>query len=621
MARKFLIVAADAAMYVAALMMAYWIRFDGRPPGFELRQMITWLPFVALACGLVNWTFGVYQRMWRYVSIFDCMVLAVSTGAMSAMLLLLRMFLTPEHQLFRPALGVIAANFMIASAGTIGIRIVTRLFFEYRQGKRPVWITRKDPGLLRVLLVGAGMAGILVAKEIRSSSKLKWSVFGFVDDDLSKRNTIIHGIRVRGRTEDIPRLVQDNKIDKVVVTIARASAAQIRRILEICEAVPVQTQIIPGLMEILDEKQEISKVRDLRIDDLLGRDVVRISESATEMSICFRNKTILISGAGGSIGGELCRQLALLSPRMLVLVDKDENSIFETGSELKSKFPFANTKSFIADLRNRERLGRVFADVHPDVVFHAAAHKHVPLMEENVFDAVDNNVFGTVNLIDACREFGVGRFVMLSTDKAVDCANVMGATKRISELFIQRSAANNSRTKFACVRFGNVLASRGSVVPIFQRQIADGGPITITHPETTRYFMTIPEASQLVIQAASLGEKGEIFILEMGKPIKILNLARDLIHLSGLRENEIEIRFTGLRPGEKLHENLVYTNETARKTKFGKIMVVDPLQIDHAAFDSALDGLRQALRAADDAEIRKVLFQTLETMQPRVVIG
>jgi FlaA1/EpsC-like NDP-sugar epimerase len=606
MHRKAIKITADGLSYAFALILAYWIRFDGRPPAFEFRQMLVWLPIVVVITLLCNAWFGTYRRIWRYVSLFDGIVLAYSAAVMTAILVLCRMFLTMEQQIFRPALGVIATDFMVAVGVTSGLRMVTRIYYEYREGRHVVLPSSQADA--SVLLVGAGMAGILVANEIRSSGKLRWNIMGFVDDDPAKRNTVIHGIRVLGQTSDLPRLVRENGVDKVIVSIARAASKDIRRIIEICEAIPVRTQIIPGLFELLEGKgEEISKVRDVRIDDLLGRNVVRISESATEMSLCFRNKVIFISGAGGSIGGELCRQLALLSPRILLMVDKDENGVFETVFDLKRRFPYVNSKTLIADLRNPKRLSAIFEDFHPEVIFHAAAHKHVPLMEENVFEAVENNVLGTMNLIECCERYSAARFVMLSTDKAVNCTNVIGATKRIAELYIQHHAAT-SGVKYSCVRFGNVLGSRGSVVPIFQKQIADGGPVTVTHPEVTRYFMTIPEASQLVIQAASLGERGEIFILEMGKPIRILDLARDLILLSGFKDADIEVKFIGLRPGEKLHEEVVHQSEKAQKTKYDRILVAEPMPIGLDNFDKALESLRDSLKGSDEEGVRRALF-------------
>ena len=606
MSRKAIKISLDGVSYGFALVLAYWIRFDGRPPAFEFRQMLVWIPIVVSISLLCNVWFGAYRRIWRYISLFDGIVIAYSAAVMTALLVLCRMFLTPAEQVFRPALGVIATYFMVAVGITSALRMATRIYYEYREGRHVVLPSAQADA--NILLVGAGMAGIMVANEIRGSGKFRWNIMGFVDDDPAKRNTVIHGIRVLGHTGDLPRLVRENGIDKVVVSIARASSKEIRRIVEICEAIPVRTQIIPGLFELLEGKgEEISRVRDVRIDDLLGRSVVRVAESATEMSLCFRNKVIFVSGAGGSIGGELCRQLALLSPRILLMVDKDENGLFETVYDLKRRFPYVNSKTVIADLRNSRRLSAIFEDFRPEVIFHAAAHKHVPLMEENVLEAVENNVLGTINLVECCERYSATRFVMLSTDKAVNCTNVIGATKRIAELYIQHHAAT-STVKYACVRFGNVLGSRGSVVPIFQKQIADGGPITVTHPEVTRFFMTIPEASQLVIQAASLGERGEIFILEMGKAIRILDLARDLVHLSGFKDGEIEVKFIGLRPGEKLHEEVVHQSERTRKTKYDRILVAEPMPVGVHDFEKSLEALRNSLNSVDEEAVRRALF-------------
>ncbi|MGZ5439066.1 MAG: polysaccharide biosynthesis protein, partial [Candidatus Aminicenantales bacterium] len=398
-------------------------------------------------------------------------------------------------------------------------------------------------------------------------------IVGFIDDNLKQVGKRVQGIPVLGSTAQIPAITRKLGVQEAIITIANASSRELRRIIDLCTKAGLKTRIVPGLFELLDERVKVTRVRDVNIDDLLGRTVFQLDKHLDEVSAAYRGKRILVTGAGGSIGSELCRQLATLGPSEIVLLDKDENSIYEIDNDLKasvSQGPIIYP--VIASIMNADRMRALFMHYRPEIVFHAAAHKHVPLMELNSSEAILNNVVGTNNLIDTSCLAEVERFLFISSDKAVNPTNVMGATKRIGEVIVQE-VAKTSRTKFACVRFGNVLGSRGSVIPLFQKQIAKGGPVTVTHPDVRRYFMSIPEAVRLIIQANTLADKGEIFVLDMGEPIRILDMVKTLIRLSGQKEEDIEIKFVGMRPGEKLYEELLIEKERSQATNFERIFI------------------------------------------------
>ncbi len=423
----------------------------------------------------------------------------------------------------------------------------------------------------RVLIVGAGEAGSLVAREIQQNPVLGLQPVGFVDDDPGKQWLRINGVQVVGRLEVISDLIRTRKVDQVLIAIPSAPPAAIRQITDLCRAEGITPLILPGMSQLVSGRVEMQRFRKVQLEDLLARQPIHTDISGVRKLL--KGRRVLVTGAGGSIGSELCRQIARCEPAQLVLLGHGENSIFSITNELQRDFPALNLQPVIADIRELPRLESLFRRLQPEVIFHAAAHKHVPLMEENPEEAVTNNVLGTRNLLDLAERYGVEYFVMISTDKAVRPTSVMGATKRVAEQLVQ-AAAHRTGRRFVAVRFGNVLGSRGSVVPYFQEQIERGGPVTVTHPEITRFFMTIPEAVQLVLQAAILGQGGEIFVLDMGEPVKIIDLARDLIRLAGLREGrDIEIVFTGLRPGEKLYEELFLDEETYHRTAHKKIFV------------------------------------------------
>jgi FlaA1/EpsC-like NDP-sugar epimerase len=482
-----------------------------------------------------------------------------------------------------------------------GVRFVTRAF---RENYFPMPL-RKQPENTRVLVVGAGDAGQMIAREIRQNPRLKLEVVGFVDDDPKKKGERFQGITVLGRQDALAAICQEQAVDEVIIAIPSASGKEIRQIVERCVEAEVRFKTLPGVGDLIDGRVSIESVRAVSLDDLLGREPVRLEIERIKASLA--GKRVLVTGAGGSIGSEICRQIARFGPKKMILYENAETPLFHIEQELLHSAPGVRLIPIIGDIRYRARVEAIFDEFMPEVVFHAAAYKHVPMMEHNPAEAVNNNIRGTKILADAADAFGVERFVMISTDKAVNPTNVMGASKRAAEIYVQ-SLARRSRTTFVTVRFGNVLGSNGSVVPIFQEQIRKGGPVTVTHPEVTRFFMTIPEASQLVLQASSMGRGGEIFLLNMGEPVKIVKLAEELIRLSGLRPYEdIDIVFTGLRPGEKMYEELLLSGEGIVATEHEMIMVARSESCDAEELGRKLEVLFAAARALDLQQIRSLL--------------
>lgn len=601
-------VALDVMVLASALTLAFLLRFDWSPPQPMLHRLIISLPYVVAFQYALLAAFGIPKFAWRYVGLREATrilgAMAVSTAglmaARSVALYGLHRFQLSE-QIVLP-LGVIAIDFGIAFLGVTGIRVLRRLLAE-----RAETVSRAVPTTAPVLtlLVGAGQAGALVARELASRPDLGLKAVGFLDDDPMKIGTVMHGVPVLGTTQDLSAVATRTGAKEVLVTIANAPGSAIRRILAVCERAGLQTKIIPGLYEIVGGQVNLSRIREITIEDLLRRDPVHLDDDAIRTVIAHRS--VLVTGAGGSIGSELCRQACHYGASQLVLVEQAENNLFQIHRELIERWPHIEIVPRIADICDPVRMETIFAEHRPQAVLHAAAHKHVPMMEWNPGEALKNNVLGTRLVADLADAHGVAEFVMISTDKAVNPTSVMGASKRVAEIYIQ-ALGQQSRTRFVTVRFGNVLGSTGSVIPIFQEQIAKGGPVTVTHPEMKRYFMTIPEACQLVLQAAGLGKGGEIFILDMGEPVKIVDLARDLISLSGLRpDDDIEIRFTGVRPGEKLFEELSVEAESAEKTQHPKIFVGRQRPYALAEISRAVDELLPVAESGNDVEVKASL--------------
>jgi len=594
----------DGSIFAISFALAYLIRFEGSLTWPLSKQFMLWLPYLLAARLLVNWKLGIYRFIWRYVSLPDALAIARSLSLVTAGLLGLRLFY-PGWAIFsrwaRLPLSVIALEFLLSLVGSLGARSLRRMLYE--RGQK----TARTPfrQVKRVILYGAGRAGILLLKELKNQGDVE--VAGFVDDDPKKIGTVISGTRVLGDRKALGKLVLVSDVDEVVISIAKADRRALSQIVARCEEISVPAKIIPSVQELFQERVNISQIRQVRIEDLLGRDSVEVAEFDEEVRQAYAGKRILVTGAGGSIGGELVRQLLLLNPSSLAILDKDENSTYELQQELTFRFPEARIEPQIADVRHAERLHAIFQEFKPQIVFHAAAHKHVPLMEKHPCEAVLNNVFGTQTLLEVCRQHKVERFVFISTDKAVNPTSVMGASKGVGEMLVQ-TYANHGALPAACVRFGNVMGSRGSVIPLFQKQIAEGGPITVTHPDVVRFFMTIPEAVQLVICAGSLGRQGEIFVMDMGNPRKVLDLAKEMVALCGLEpEKDIQIEITGLRPGEKLEEELVRRDEQVAPTRFEKLSMITPELPDANEVTTRVTKLVQAAREND----REAVYEAL----------
>ncbi|HME13021.1 MAG TPA: nucleoside-diphosphate sugar epimerase/dehydratase [Candidatus Acidoferrum sp.] len=594
----------DSGTFVLSLFAAYAIRFEAWPAGADMRQLLLWMPVLIAARLLVHVLCGIYRHVWRFVSFSDTIEMAKSTAIVSLALVALRLF-APGHgalqEWLRLPLGVIAMEGTFSLTLSMSVRALRRaLYARQRRSKAATGLPAK-----RVLLYGAGRAGIMLRKELETN--LAYDVVGFVDDDPKKLGSVISNTRVAGSGDQIERLVEKYRVDEVIISMATASRMTLALALAKCRRANIPAKIIPSLQEILTGQMHISQLRETRMEEVLGRESVEVLEFEQIAGSTYRGKRVLVTGAGGSIGSELVRQLARLSPSSIAILDKDENSIYELEQEFVRRKSTVAVEPQIADVRDAGRLQAVFSGFRPHMVFHAAAHKHVPLMELHPCEAVLNNVGGTSNVLHASAQFGVERFVFISSDKAVNPVNVMGATKRIGEMLVQ-SSIHSGRTRFACVRFGNVLGSRGSVIPLFQKQIAQGGPVTVTHPDVVRYFMTIQEAVQLILCAGTLAQGGETFVLDMGNPRNILELANEMIVLSGLEPGkDIETKIIGLRPGEKLFEELVAPSERLLQTSFEKLSLIEPSPCDQQLLSELVDRLMSMAKNNDNREVHRIL--------------
>ena len=568
----------DLLLVGLAAVTSFWIRLDFAGLQSYLNTMIVFAALSMTIKPVIFFLFGLYRRFWRYASARDLVTIALATLSSTAVVTLGMYSLASLVLAFRPIpRSVPIIDWFISMALVGGTRFAVRLIareqlpLNFKSDARHP-LKQESVEKKRVLVMGAGDAGAMIVREMQANPGLGLAPIGLLDDDHAKVGMTIHGVPVQGTRQDIPYLTRKGQVDEVIIAMPTAPGRAIREIVAICQQAGVAYKTIPGIYELISGQVSVKQIREVSINDLLRRDPVQIEGG--EAMRYLAGAVVLVTGAGGSIGSELCRQIAPQVPSRLLLLGHGETSIYRIQRELGNKFPELVTRALIADVRDYGRVARLFAQHRPEVVFHAAAHKHVPLMERNVADAVTNNVFGTRSLLRATERCGVSQLVLISTDKAVDPVNVMGATKRVAELLVQDAARRTGRA-YVTVRFGNVLGSRGSVVPLFQRQIAAGGAVTVTHPQMERFFMTIPEAVQLVIQAAALGKGGEIFVLDMGEQVRIIELAQEIIRLSGLEPGrDIEIVFTGPRPGEKLSEALFAESEEPCPTKHEKILAV-----------------------------------------------
>lgn len=616
--RRWFLILADILLVNLALGLAFALRFEWsipevyQPHLWRMALFVTGMRIALLAL------FGLYRGVWRYIGVSDLLsiVKAVSLGTviMAASAFLTRRLEysawgVPLEWLEGYPLSVMVAEWL----GTVmligGLRLGLRLMQRHRVTTRYRHVERK-----RVLIIGAGDAGEMVARQLIDHPEYGYQAVGFIDDDPRKRNRRIHGLPILGGREQILQAVQSRRVDEIIIAMPSAPGQVVREMVEQCRRVKIRFKIVPGIKDIIEGEVSLGQIREVELEDLLRRQPVSLN--LEEIAGYLAGKRVLVTGAGGSIGSELCRQVAGFGPESLAMLGKGENSLYEIEYELGRAFRTVPIKAVVGDVGDRQRMRQVLGEHRPQVVFHAAAHKHVPMMEANPGEAVKNNVFGTRTLAEEAVSAGVERFVLISTDKAVNPTSVMGATKRMAEDVVSWLGARG-RTKFITVRFGNVLGSRGSVVPLFKRQIAAGGPVTVTHPEVERYFMTIPEAVQLVIQAGAMGRGGEIFVLDMGKPVKIADLARDLITLSGLEpEVDIAIEYTGLRPGEKLYEELLTAEEGVNATRHSQIFVARARRFKPGELEKSLKRLENASRQGRSEAIVRALRSWLPSYQP-----
>ena len=600
----------DALLIVAAWRLAFYLSFDKRTPIFY-RHFLDW-DVVALVVAIkltIFVLFGFYNRWWRYVSTRDMWGAARGVTVASAAAYLILYAFPPNHTSRLPH-RIMALDFLLLLAFVAGTRLLARTLIE-----------RPRAGLVargkEVLIVGAGDAGQLIVREMQRNRQLLYTPIGFVDDDPRKRGDRINGVRVLGTTEDLGHVLRDNKPDEVLIAIPSAPGAIRQRIVEACRTEHVPVKTLPGLHELISGDLDLGRqIRPVQVEDVLGREQVEVD--LDRVATYVKGKTVIVTGAGGSIGSELCRQLARLGVARLVLVDKGESALFEIERELVTERDFPAAIPVLANSGDRAKMRQVFERYQPHVLFHAAAYKHVGMLEANPLQAVANNVLATRAVAEVAVEFGIERFVLISTDKAADPKNIMGQSKAVCEWIVESFALHPEvDTRFVAVRFGNVLGSSGSVIPIFRKQIERGGPVTVTNPEMTRFFMTIPEATSLVVQAGAMGGRGQVYVLDMGEPVKILDLAKQMIRLSGRKEADVPIVFTGARAGEKLHEVLWNEGETVGPTSHPKIMRAARPQIDAAWLEDSLAELERLVEEGDTlavvAKLRTMVAEPVRT--------
>jgi len=595
----------DLFLIVVAALGSFALRTDIGPLFIYYLPQAYWLIALGLVVKpIVFYLFGLYRRIWAYASIQELKVIVVAVTTSSVLVSLIVVVLRAVQILPYYPRSTLPIDWLLSLILIGGFRFSLRVLAEAQSP------ASARPGSRRVLIVGAGDAGALVVREMQKNAQLRLVPICFLDDDASKQKQQIHGVPVVGTLDDLARTVLIRRIHEVIIAIPSAPGRVIRQVAEVCRTRNIPFRTMPGIFELIGGKVNVSRLREVEITDLLRREPARIDDQVIGVSLGGRR--VLVTGAGGSIGRELCRQVARWMPSSIILLGHGENSIFETLLEIEENFPDLLIHPVIADIRDLDRLNVVFNQHHPQVVFHAAAHKHVPLMERNVEDAVSNNVLGTRNVVEVSLKHGVERMVMISTDKAIRPSSVYGATKRLAELLVL-DAARRTGLQFSVVRFGNVLDSRGSVIPLFKRQIASGGPVTVTHPEMKRYFMTIPEAVHLVLQASSMGQGGEVFVLNMGEQVRIFDLAEDLIRLSGLEPGkDIEIVFSGVRPGEKMSEELWDKGARYEATPHPDIVLLaDEDLLSNSDLVRIVEELIRLAKKGDSAAIVQILDKSI----------
>ena len=619
----FVILAIDILLLTGSLYAAYLVRFDFIIDGKDLQTFKRILPFILIIKIGCFYFFDLYRGMWRYTSIAD-LINIIKTSTIATLIIISIILFKTRFEGFARSVFVIDWCFTILFISAF--RLSVRLYFEYF-GNDEFWkvvkqilsspFIKKVSSRKRLLIIGAGDCAEKIFRELRDNARLKYNVVGFLDDDPVKIGKKIHGIPVLGCIKDIKAIGKRARVDEALIAISSATSKQMRTTVAHCKESGIAFKTVPGMGELIDGRVTINVIREVAYRDLLGREAVMLDEE--QIGAHIRGRRVMLTGAGGSIGSELCRQICRFRPELVMLYEIAESPLYEIELELKQSFSNVIVVPLLADIQDKYEVEKAIGAYKPQIIFHAAAYKHVPMLELQPWKAVENNIAGSANLIDAAKKFNVERFVFVSTDKAVRPTNVMGASKRVAEMLVQsNNGPNASNTQFIIVRFGNVVGSVGSVVPLFKKQIAKGGPVTVTHPDVARYFMTIPEASQLILQAGAMGNGGEIFLLDMGVPIKIDDMARDLIRLSGFEPDEdIILDYIGLRPGEKLYEELITKGEGIIPTKHEKIMVLKGDEHDQILLNGKINELIQLAKDQDKKRIKAKLQEIVPEYEPQ----
>ena len=596
-------VIAISVAYFCALWLRYDMHFDQIPVAY-INSYITIMPIITSVSVVVFFLMRLYHSIWVYVSLSEIVRVIFAYLVLTIVNLIFIGFNVVEMPRSFYVVGLV-----ISLICTIGIRFAYRFLRQFARQ-----ISAKKGSVKNVMIIGAGQAGRTLINEIKTSKHLTDRVRCIIDDNKSKEGRLLEGVKVVGNRDDIPEAAKKYRIDKIIYAIPDSDGITKREILNICSSTGCEVQIIPGIYQLMNGEVSVSKLRKVDIQDLLGRDPIDVN--LDEIRLYIKDKVVMVTGGGGSIGSELCRQIAKSNPKTLIIFDIYENNAYDIQQELKRKYPELDLVTLIGSVRNTARLDAVLSEYHPEIVFHAAAHKHVPLMEDSPNEAIKNNVFGTYKMALAASKYGVKKFVLISTDKAVNPTNIMGASKRLCEMVVQMMN-RRSETEFVAVRFGNVLGSNGSVIPLFKKQIAEGGPVTVTHPDIIRYFMTIPEAVSLVLQAGYYAKGGEIFVLDMGEPMKIADMARNLIRLSGYEPDvDIKIVYTGLRPGEKLYEELLMEEEGLKTTDNKMIHIGRPIEMDDEKFLEQLKRLEKAYKE-EATNMKDIVAEIVPTYTPK----
>lgn len=612
--RRTILVVYDVLAVIVCSYLALFVRYDFSVSRIPERYEIVIQNAIPLTIVVTIGIFIIlrlYSSLWTYAGMNEIVNIAVAGILAGIAEMAIVVLMNKEVEVPLPR-----SFYLFYTVSLCLMVFVCRFLYRGVRAFKKRTLHMREDGIVRVLVVGAGDAGDAIIREIKSSAHLKMKVVGAIDDDRGKVGTYIHGVKVRGTRKDIIRIVKKYDVDTIYIAMPSVAPQTIKEILEICKTSGCEIKKLPGTYQLINGDVSISKMKEVDVNDLLGREPIEID--LVSIMEYVSDKVIMVTGGGGSIGSELCRQIAKYNPRQLIIVDIYENSAYDIQNELRRDYPGLNLVVLIASIRNTNRINQIFATYRPEIVYHAAAHKHVPLMEDSPNEAVKNNVLGTWKLVEASHKWEVKRFVMISTDKAVNPTNIMGATKRVCEMIVQMYN-NHSKTEFVATRFGNVLGSNGSVIPLFQKQIAEGGPVTVTHPDIIRYFMTIPEAVSLVLQAGAYARGGEIFVLDMGEPVKIDDLARNLILLSGHKPDEdIMIKYTGLRPGEKLYEEMLMEEEGLHDTPNKLIHIGKPIAFDEKVFLKQLEELKEYV-VQEPNDIRVKIKEMVSTYHPTVL--